>query len=287
MLLLQVMAPTDNTNGTKSFVIPKLAKDGSNWITWKTQTLATLRSNRGIMRHLEGTVRVPEPLPMFDAIKTVTESHEEAYEKAERRWDDYQQREALIKAQIFTTIPGVLLIEVRKLSTAKQVWDAVCAKHENAALTLTVDMRSRLYQMKCEDDSNVRTHLEAMMLLQEQLIGMEEGLPDKEFITVILGSLPKSYRPLINAILLLAKHAQVKLEPDAIVGSLLEEFERLKIEERQLKATESALAAAKGRGRSHRTDDNSRDKHSDIECWRCGKMGHKEGLHQKSKEKGG
>ena len=48
---------------------------------------------------------------------------------------------------------------------------------------------------------------------------------------MILGSLPKSYWPLINAISLLVKHAQVKLDPSAVVGSLLEEFERLQIEE--------------------------------------------------------
>ena len=32
-----------------SFMIPKLARDGSNWVTWKTQTLAMLRSNKGVM----------------------------------------------------------------------------------------------------------------------------------------------------------------------------------------------------------------------------------------------
>ena len=57
------MGPADNNNGAKGFVIPKLAQDGSNWVTWKTQTLATLGSNKGVMRHLNGTVRVPDPLP--------------------------------------------------------------------------------------------------------------------------------------------------------------------------------------------------------------------------------
>ena len=30
------MGPTDHNNGAKGFVIPKLAWDGSNWVTWKT-----------------------------------------------------------------------------------------------------------------------------------------------------------------------------------------------------------------------------------------------------------
>ena len=254
------MAPTDTTNGTKNFVVTKLARDASNWITWKTQTLATLGSNRGVIRHLNGMVKMPEPL------EDIETSDEEAYEKAERRWDDYHQREELIKAQIFTTIPETLLIEIQKLSTAKEIWDAICIKHENTALTIKVDLRQRLYQIKCEDDANVRTHLETMLQIQEQLEGMGNGLKDDELTTVILGSLPKSYRPIINVISLSAKHAQLKLKPSIIVDSLFEEFNRLEIEERQLKSAESALAAAKGRQKGHRT--------ADIECWRCGKTGH-------------
>ena len=115
---------------------------------------------------------------------------------------------------------------------------------------------------------------------------MEDGVSDREFITVILGSLPKSYRLLINAISLSAKHAQVKLEPDAVIGSLLEEFERLKIEDRQLKTTENALTAAKGHGKGRRTGDNSRSKQSDVECWKCGKTGHiKKDCPEKGKKK--
>jgi hypothetical protein len=134
------MGPADNNNGVKGFMVPKLSQDGSNWVTWKTQTLAMLGSNKGVMQHLNGTVRVPDPLPTHDANTVITESEEEAYDKAERHWDDYYQREALIKAQIYTTIPEVLLIEVRKLSTAKETWDAVCAKHEHTALTVKVDI---------------------------------------------------------------------------------------------------------------------------------------------------
>ena len=62
------------------------------------------------------------------------------------------------------------------------------------------------------------------------------------------------------------RHAQIKLGPDAIVISLLEEFDRLKIEECQLKATESALAMAKGHGKGQHTGSNSKSKMSDIEC---------------------
>ena len=46
----------------------------------------------------------------------------------------------MVKAQIFTTVLESLLIELCKLKTAKDVWDAVCVKHEGKALTMKVDL---------------------------------------------------------------------------------------------------------------------------------------------------
>jgi gag-polypeptide of LTR copia-type len=91
------------------------------------------------------------------------------------------------------TIPESLLIEVRKLDSTKKIWDMICARHESRALTVKVDICHRIYEMKCEDKSNVRTHLEALMRMQEQLAGMDAGVTDDDLVTVILGSLPKGY----------------------------------------------------------------------------------------------
>ena len=82
---------------------------------------------------------------------------------------------------------------------------------------------SRMYEMKCEDDSNICTHLKALLQMQEQLMGMEAGQTDDDFITVILISLPKSYWPLVNMILLSLAIVQTQLKPDAVVSSLLDE----------------------------------------------------------------
>ena len=92
------------------------------------------------------------------------------------------------------------------------------------ALTVKVDMWCQMYEMKCEDKSNVHTHLEALMRTQEQLAGMNAALTDDDLVTVILESLPKSYRPLINAITMSVMHAKVKLEPDQVIGTLVDEF---------------------------------------------------------------
>jgi len=75
----------------------------------------------------------------------------------------------------------------------KEVWDTVCAKYENKSLTIKVALKHCMYEMKCEDKTQVQTHLESLSRMQEQLDGMGGGLTDTDLITVILGSLPKLY----------------------------------------------------------------------------------------------
>jgi len=62
-----------------------------------------------------------------------------------------------VKAQIFTTIPEGLLVEVQKLSTAKEIWDAVCHKHEAKGLMVQVDLCHCMQELKCKEDTDVCT----------------------------------------------------------------------------------------------------------------------------------
>ena len=180
----------------------------------------------------------------------------------EKWWDDYNQREAMIMAQILTMVPDSVLIEIQNLATAKEIWEAVCAKHEMKALTIKVDMQCQMYEMRCKDESNVCTHLETLMSTQEQLAGMNAALTDDDLVTIILGSLPKSYCSLINVITMSTMHAKVQLEPDHVVRTLIDEFEQLEIKDHQLKARKNPLTTTKARTKV------------DIECWKCGKKGH-------------
>ena len=61
--------------------------------------------------------------------------------------------------------------------------------------------------------------------MQEQLIEMGSRLTDIDLTTIILGSLPKLYCPLINAMMISAMHAKISLEPAQVIESLLDEFE--------------------------------------------------------------
>ena len=177
--------------------------------------------------------------------------------------------------------------------TGKEMWDALCAKHEKKALTVIVDLRCRMYALKCLDEGNVKTHMETLSSMYEQLKGMGEKIEDGDFTTLILASLPKGYRPLINTISLQNCASTTPLQPQVLMESILEEFDRLQIEESQSKATENAMMAKGGKGKGKKpqkgTGLTSRGTtNPDVECWTCGEKGHyKDKCPKKPKKKSG
>ena len=71
-------------SATKLYVIPKLAQDGSNWITWKTQMLVTLAASCGVMQHIEGSAREPPMIPTFPISHSLVQDEDECLERAEK-----------------------------------------------------------------------------------------------------------------------------------------------------------------------------------------------------------
>ena len=101
------MGPEDFTSSStkaKAYLIPRLAANGSNWITWKQQTPSSLMLNKGVQRYLKGTAHVPPLIPMYDTTHHLNEDELEELDKIEEKGDMYNQQEASIKAQILITM---------------------------------------------------------------------------------------------------------------------------------------------------------------------------------------
>jgi hypothetical protein len=111
------------------------------------------------------------------------------------------------------------------------------------------------------------------------------------YLTILLGSLPKSYGPLLNVIAVTASITKMKLKADNVITQVTEEDDRHTIEARQLKANENIPAVNSHRNGQHQGGkSNCSHLRNSIECWKCGKTGHVELQcpdKEKGKEKGG
>ena len=84
---------TTSNPGMRAFLVPKLACNRFNWVTWKTQVLATLASNKGVMQHLDGSAQQPSNICVYADTHIITEDKEDAIEKGEKCWVKYHQQE--------------------------------------------------------------------------------------------------------------------------------------------------------------------------------------------------
>ncbi|KIJ37792.1 hypothetical protein M422DRAFT_177421, partial [Sphaerobolus stellatus SS14] len=153
----------------KGYVVPMLLTDGSNWSTWKAKTLKTLQATKGVARHLEGTTRKPPPLPTIkeEAQGLLDDDEDEKLKKLKKCWDKYEHREGVIWAQVYSTIPASILIEIKNKNTAKKMWDALCSKFEEQEPITKVDVWKRMYVLKWEDELEVEEHIAKLMSLKE------------------------------------------------------------------------------------------------------------------------
>ncbi|KAI0772862.1 hypothetical protein BD413DRAFT_453297, partial [Trametes elegans] len=121
-------------NALNLFTVPKLAQDGSNWITYKERMHMVL-GTRGLMQHLVGTAHresaKPEPGFKPDPLASLSDDDYFAkIEAAETKIDDYEQKEFVTHQQIYRTITDSLLLKVKDLPSASAIWSAVMKEHE-------------------------------------------------------------------------------------------------------------------------------------------------------------
>ena len=155
----------------------------------------------------------------------------EELDKIEGKWDVYNQQEASIKAQILTTIPESLAIKIQALESSKKLWDTLCEKHDKKGTYSCCRPTAQAICTQMPDNLNVKVQIQSLNAMYQQLKGMGKEISDGDFTTLILTSLPKSYQPLINMISLQNCMSTKPINPSTIMELILEEFDRLQIEE--------------------------------------------------------
>ncbi|GBE85505.1 hypothetical protein SCP_0800220 [Sparassis crispa] len=264
------MSLTSESHLSHLNIVPKLAADGSNWITYK-ERMFTVMGSRGLLRHLQGTARRPPNPPPFPmpspaqaamtasttpataASTTATtgtgttttsatttpaarqaqssmtpEEYLKTVEAAEQKLDEYVQKEYAARQQIYGTISDQLLLRVKKLGTAADVWLAVQNEYESKSDMYSGALRTRLQNTKCEEGADVRAHLDTLAKMREELASMGAPISDADFSAHVFASLLETFSPLLQALSTAARAAKTTLSADDLLASILEEHDRRK-----------------------------------------------------------
>jgi hypothetical protein len=134
---------------TKTFTLPKLQPDGSNWIIFLDSVELECASHN-LEGHLDGSRTKPVPPRTAVAL-----AEAETFERETARWT---AGEATIRKGLAEALPPALYLTVRKEPTVKDV---------------------RLQNEKCPEKGNIRDHLSKLRQMREDLALMGEAITDE------------------------------------------------------------------------------------------------------------
>ena len=221
---------------------------------------------------------------------------EEQVESKEAKIKDFEKKHYLAQHIILSTTSTRLSLKIKNMKSAHEMWEAVKADVTTRSTLYLIDAENQLERMRLNDSSDPKTHLAELkahfqLIIQrhDNLIKMGSTFSDAHLATIIMTSLPPSYRPALqtitaaqkaSAIASTSSSSMVKLKPADLIEFFTEEAQHHIIEEDRTKQGESALYVHSGQNKGRRSKNDKgrgRQGHPTAPsklCDNCGKPGH-------------
>ena len=176
---------------------------------------------------------------------------------------------------IAMSISDSLFLEVRKKETVMGMWEAVKDQREKKSQMVTVDMCCKLQAEKCLKLGNVCTHLNKLQAMWEDLTSMGGSIPDEDFTSIILGSIPLSYDIYIAAITATSSLMDKTLSPTNLIDAICDEADWRTIKNPKSKKEEqdAAFTANQSSDKGKKSGEKLK-KVKKGKCFNCKKVGH-------------
>jgi gag-polypeptide of LTR copia-type len=166
---------------------------------------------KGLWRHVEGTASAPVPFPMTDGVAMLadgkTVATEDQLEQKESKIIEFEKREYLAHHILVSTTSTCLATKIKALPTAKEMWNTIKDDATSKSTLYLLDAEDQLSSMKLMDNDDPKTHLNELkthfqLMLQrcDNLMKIGSTISDTRFNTIIMSSLPESYRPTLQTI---------------------------------------------------------------------------------------
>ena len=188
----------------------------------------------------------------------------------------WKSNEAIIRQGIASTILDSLFLEVRKEVTVIKMWKAVKEKREKKSWMVTVDLRCKLQVEKCAESGDMRAHLYKLQAMRKDLMSMGGIIDNKDFMSVILGSIPQSYDTYIAAIMAMSSLMDKTLSSTNLIDAIHDEVDRRTIKNPKAKKSEQDVAyvASQSSGKGKKDGEDVKKLKNNVKCYNCQKKGH-------------
>ena len=213
---------------SSEIIIPKLAADGYNWVTYQDHMELTM-DVLGLKEHLT-SAEMPESYAIAQAIDGLTPAG---------RW---RRDEATAKQYIAASLSESTFTwrRVRAGSSVKDVWDRLQEtfgqKHRIGLAVARLERK--LFNKRCGDNEDVRSHFKKLLDVREELAGLGKDFTDNEISYILITSLPDSYDDLIGNLEIVAKMTENDLDPFQVMRCISDSYDRRMLRNSESKATQ-------------------------------------------------
>ena len=139
---------------------------------------------------------------------------------------------------------------------------------------VTVDLRCKLQAEKCPEHGDMRAHLNKLQMTHEDLASMGVSIADKDFTSIILGSILPSYNTYIAAITATSTLINQVLMPTNLIDAIIDEADRKAIKNPKSKKDDHDAAFVAGQLKKGGGNNCSKKLKKNIKCFNCHKKGH-------------
>ena len=253
-----------------TLVVLKLHDDRSNWADYEPHIQRAL-GLKGLWRHVEGTAIAPKPYVLVAGVPVLvdgmTQATEDQIKAREMKIIDYDKCEYLAQHIILSMTSTHLSNKIKNIKTSHDMWDVVKVDAMTKSTLFLLDAEDQLTSMKLAENDDpkghlmeVKQHFQLMGQRHNNLLKMGLTISNLHYNTIIMSSLPESYRPTLQTITA-AEHASTLLgtsssramKPNDLITFIMEEAQHRIINDKCTKNAESTLAALgkKQRTRKH------------------------------------
>ena len=166
---------------------------------------------KGLWRRISGNAIAPVPYAISNRVPMLADgkmpASKDQIESKGSKMIEFKKREYLACRIILLAMSRRLGSKIKALKTAEDMWKAVIEDATSKSTLYLLDTEDQLASMKLPDNEDPKTHLselkahfQTMIQRQDNLLKIRSSLSDTRFNTLIMSSLPESYRSTLQTI---------------------------------------------------------------------------------------
>lgn len=163
------------------------------------------------------------------------------------RWDG---RDANARALIALSVERDIIPTIRSCKTARDAWDNLANLYQVRNGARVAYLKRKLKTLPMLDGDSMDDYLTKVKDLREQLVSVDEIIPDASLVSTVLQAIPDMYQNVSTTIKLLMKGNPNSITFDELVSVLLHEEQSRHNRIVMCVADQAFIASQKGKGKA-------------------------------------